>query len=123
MAAEHVRSVRNFSKRQNRKFLERAWYAIFTDDDNWIQDEETEVYIWNPEPVDGESIQWIGDYVRDDGSRYAQGYGRVIWFLNGRSVQNDLGCYNHGKPNGKLKHILPDNRVFYTEWDNGKRIK
>ena len=109
-------------KEARNRFIEEALGMFFSNDENWIQDENSGVYIWNPDPIDGESVEWRGHAVRDGDKLYAHGYGMVIWHLNGEAVQGDIGYFYNGKQHGNFKHILSNNRVFYTDWDHGKRL-
>ncbi len=90
---------------------------------NWIQDNSTGIYLWNPQPTDGESISWSGSYIQDGPYKFADGFGKVIWQKNGRTVQIDEGNFSHGRHNGKFKHqFLPSGNIEYSNWDNGVEI-
>lgn len=90
---------------------------------HWIKDNNTNVYIWNPEPSDGESITWSGGYVEDGDRRYANGSGTVTWYKNNQIIQVDEGGFLHGKHHGKFTHKFPSGNVIYSNWDHGKEIE
>jgi len=90
---------------------------------NWIKDGKG-VYIWNPEPQEGESITWTGSYVKDGVYKYADGTGVVTWYnKNGTVVQVDEGTMKHGQRHGQFTHRLKSGNVIQTRYDNGVEIK
>lgn len=88
---------------------------------HWIKDNNN-VYLWNPQPQDGETITWSGNFVQDGNYRYANGDGVVMWYLNGEFEQKDEGTFIHGQRDGQFKHTFPSGRVDYSNWDNGVEI-
>ena len=89
---------------------------------HWIKDNNTGVYIWNPEPIEGESIVWNGGYVQDGEYRYANGAGIVTWYKDGKVIQVDDGAFIRGRHHGHFTHKFPSGRVEYSNWDNGREI-
>ena len=89
---------------------------------NWISDSSRNIYLWNPEPGENESISWSGGYVQEGGYRYADGAGVVHWYRNGKLIQTDEGAFIRGRHNGHFKHIFPSGRIDYSNWDNGVEI-
>lgn len=90
-------------------------------DKNWISD-SAGVYLWNPEPQEGESITWSGGFVQDGNYKFADGNGIVTWYLNGEIIQVDKGTFRHGQRHGRFSHEFPSGRVDYSNWDNGVEI-
>ena len=89
---------------------------------HWIKDNNTGVYIWNPEPTEGESIVWNGGYVQDGDYRYADGAGIVTWYKNGKVIQVDEGAFIRGRHHGHFTHKFPSGKVKKSNWDNGREI-
>ena len=89
--------------------------------EHWIKD-AAGVYLWNPQPQDGESITWSGGYVQEGGYRYADGAGVVRWYRNGKLIQTDEGAFVRGRHDGHFKHTFKSGRVDYSNWDNGVEI-
>jgi len=88
---------------------------------HWIKSENNGAYIWNPSPVDGEKIEWSGDYIQDGEYRFAEGYGKVTWYRYGKVVQIDEGNWVRGQRNGKIKQqFISSGKVEYNEWINGR---
>lgn len=91
--------------------------------ENWIKDDNG-VYLWNPEPQEGERITWSGGFVQDGNYKFAEGTGVVKWYnKNGEIVQTDEGTLKHGQRHGKFKHTFKSGNVEYINWENGKEIK
>ena len=90
--------------------------------DHWIRDLNSDAYVWNPEPQDGESVRWSGDFVDEDGTRYAQGRGTLTWYKNGEVIQTDEGSFDHGRHHGQFRHTFRSGRVDYSNWDHGREI-
>lgn len=88
---------------------------------NWIKDSR-DVYLWNPEPQDGESITWSGGFVQDGDYKFADGSGVVTWYFDGRVIQVDKGTFRHGQRQGRFSHEFPSGRVDYSNWNNGVEI-
>lgn len=91
--------------------------------ENWIKDENTGIYLWNPYPTDNESISWSGSYVQDGDYRYAEGVGTVTWYKNGELNGFEEGTFEHGKPHGHNVYKFPDGRVKETDWNHGEEIQ
>ena len=89
--------------------------------EHWIKDANG-VYLWNPQPHDGETITWSGGFVQDGDYRYADGNGIVTWYLNGELEQVDEGTFRHGQRHGHFTHKFPGGRIIYSDWDNGIEI-
>ena len=90
--------------------------------ENWIKDSKG-VYLWNPEPQEGESITWSGSFVQDGNYKYAEGNGIVKWYnKNGEVVQVDEGNFKHGQRHGKFRHTFKSGNVEFINWDNGKEV-
>lgn len=89
---------------------------------HWIKDSNNGAYIWNPEPSDGESIVWSGDYIQDGDYRFANGKGTVTWYKNGKIIQVDKGEFIHGRHHGRFSHEFPSGKVIYSDWDHGKEL-
>ncbi len=90
---------------------------------HWIEDSRTGVYLWNPEPAEGESIVWSGGFVTDGNIRYAEGSGVVTWYRNGEVIQIDEGGFSHGRHHGHFSHKFPSGRIIYSNWDHGREIE
>ena len=89
--------------------------------EHWIKD-ANDVYLWNPQPHDGETVTWSGGFVQDGDYRYADGNGIVTWYLNGELEQVDEGTFRHGQRHGHFIHKFPGGRVLHSNWDNGIEI-
>ena len=90
--------------------------------ENWIKDSNG-VYIWNPKPIAGESIEWSGGSVVDGDYRFAEGEGTTTWYLNGEIEQIDEGTFRHGQRHGRFTHqFFPSGNIDYSNWDNGVKI-
>lgn len=88
----------------------------------WIADYRG-VMLWNPQPTDGETIEWSGGYVQEGNYRYAEGRGTVIWKRYGRVVQIDEGGFSRGRHHGSFKHTFyPSGRVEYSYWNHGVEV-
>lgn len=92
--------------------------------EHWISDANG-VYLWNPQPTEGETITWSGGYVQDGAYKYAEGFGIVTWYdKSGKAVQIDEGTFTHGQRQGKMKHqFLRSGKTEYINWNNGVEIK
>lgn len=90
--------------------------------EHWIKDENTDVYLWNPEPQDGESISWSGSFVEDDGHKFANGNGVLTWYRDGQVIQVDEGAFEHGRHHGQFKHTFKSGNVDYSNWNHGEEI-
>ena len=88
---------------------------------NWIKD-ANDVYLWNPEPQDGESITWNGGFVQDGNYKFADGSGTLTWYRDGEITQVDEGNFQHGQRQGRFSHKFPSGRVVYSNWNNGVEI-
>lgn len=88
---------------------------------NWIKDANN-VYLWNPEPQDGESITWNGGFVQDGNYKFADGSGTLTWYRDGEITQVDEGNFQHGQRQGRFSHKFPSGRVVYSNWNNGVEI-
>lgn len=92
--------------------------------EHWIQDTNTGIFLYNPEPTDGETISWSGGYVQDGDYKFADGRGTVIWQRYGKTIQIDEGGFSHGRHHGQFKHTFTKSgRVEYSNWNNGVEIR
>ena len=90
--------------------------------EHWIKDNNTDVYLWNPEPNGNERISWNGSYVQDGDYKFADGNGTVTWYRDGKVIQVDEGYFEHGKHHGRFKHTLESGNVVYSNWEHGEEI-
>lgn len=88
-------------------------------DAHWIKDTNTDIYLWNPEPSDGESIKWVGGFVQDGKYKFAEGPGNVLWYRDGNLIQMDEGTFEHGRHHGQFKHTFASGRIDYSNWSHG----
>lgn len=87
--------------------------------ENWIKDEH-DVYLWNPKPVDGETVSWNGAFIQDGDYKYADGFGVTTWKRYGEVTQVDEGTFEHGKRHGVFKHqFFPSGNVDHSTWEHG----
>ena len=91
-------------------------------DNDWIKDQNSGVFIWNPELQVGKNISWIGAAVRDGDKLYAQGFGTVLWYEDGQVVRRDDGTFERGKHHGQFKHIFPNGETTYSNWNHGEKL-
>ena len=90
--------------------------------ENWIKDSNG-VYLWNPKPMEGETVEWSGGSVADGDYLFAQGEGTTTWYLNGEIEQIDKGTFKHGQRHGQFTHqFFPSGNIDYSNWDNGVEI-
>lgn len=93
---------------------------------HWIKARNNGAWIWNPEPTDGESINWSGSYVHiqegDIEYRLAEGPGTVTWYRYGEIVQVDNGSFHLGRHNGHFTHTFPSGRVEHSDWVDGQEL-
>ena len=89
---------------------------------HWIADPNTKVYLWNPEPMGDETISWSGSFVLEGEYRYAEGFGTIIWYRDGKVIQVDEGTFEHGRHHGRFKHTFPSGNVVYSNWNHGVEI-
>lgn len=89
---------------------------------HWIKDNNTDVYLWNPEPYGNERISWSGSYVQDGDYKFAEGSGTVTWYRDGQVIQVDEGFFEHGKHHGRFKHTLESGNVVYSNWEHGEEV-
>lgn len=88
--------------------------------EHWIKDSNTGVYLWNPQPVDGETVSWSGGYVQDGDYKYANGFGTTTWRQYGNVSQVDEGSFERGRRHGEFKHqFFPSGNVDYSYWEHG----
>lgn len=82
----------------------------------WIRDNTTGVKVWNPQPAPNETATWSGG--SEEG--YAEGWGELKWFTNGRLVQRGQGAMSQGKMKGRWKvEFLNRGQVFEgAYWEN-----
>ena len=90
--------------------------------EHWIKDNNTDVYLWNPEPYGDERISWNGSYVQDGDYKFAEGSGTVTWYRDGQVIQVDEGSFEHGKHHGRFKHTLESGNVVYSNWKHGEEV-
>ena len=91
---------------------------------HWIQDNNAGVYVYNPQPTDGETVFWSGGWVRDGDYKFADGRGTLTWKKYGKTTQIDEGTFVHGRHHGQFKHIFPiSGRVEYSLWNNGVEVR
>ena len=110
-------------KHARNEVLSGVLETFFASDDTWIRDKRTGVCIWNPEPIDGESMHWSGNAIREGDELYAHGFGEVVWYFKGRAVQVDRGLFQYGKPHGTFTHrSLYDGNIIYSEWNHGEKL-
>ena len=89
---------------------------------HWIKDLNEGVYVWNPEPKEGESVRWNGRYIQDGNYRYADGYGTLLWFKGDKLIQTDEGTFERGRHHGEFAHIFPSGKVIHSNWNHGQEI-
>lgn len=90
---------------------------------NWIKDAHG-VYLWNPQPTEGETITWSGGFVKDGQYKFADGNGVVTWYNKyGKVVQVDEGNFKHGQRHGQFTHRFKNGNVVQIKYDNGVEIK
>ena len=88
----------------------------------WIKDNNTDVYLWNPEPYGDERISWNGSYVQDGDYKFAEGSGTVTWYRDGQVIQVDEGSFEHSRHHGRFKHTLESGNVVYSNWEHGEEV-
>lgn len=108
------------SSKQNDKTVSEKAQPL---DEHWFPDIRQGVLIWNPNPEEGESVEWNGQFLADGQYKYANGFGVAKWYLNGNFEQLDEGNYEHGKRHGRFKQEFSDGRIVYSEWQHGTKIR
>jgi hypothetical protein len=89
---------------------------------HWYRDVKNGYLVWNPSPVEGESVEWDGSFVDINGLQYANGVGKVSWYENGVFSQRDEGTLSLGKRHGRFVQTFADGREVVTHWNNGEKI-
>ena len=95
---------------------------LLSEDKNWIKDLNNGAYIWNPEQHEGESVRWSGNVIREGNNLYAQGPGKLEWYMDGKLFETEEGNFERGKQHGRFVHINSSGEKFYSNWDNGEPI-
>jgi hypothetical protein len=70
----------------------------------WIEDKEKHCWAANPDPADGETIQWTGGCDRG----LLSGDGTLTWYLAGMVVGRDIGTFKDGQLSGKGSILFSD---------------
>lgn len=91
--------------------------------ENWIKDDHTEIYLWNPNPKGDEQISWNGGFVQDGDYKFADGSGTLTWYRDGEVIQVDEGTFEHGRHQGRFKHTFKSGNVAYSNWEHGEEIQ
>ena len=89
-------------------------------DIHWIVDKSTGVYILNNDLEGNESVKWNGGYVEEEGKKYANGKGILLWYKNGEINRLEKGGFIFGRQEGQFIHILADGSVQKTSWYDGE---
>lgn len=95
---------------------------LLSEDKNWIKDLNNGAYIWNPEQHEGESVRWSGNVIREGNNLYAQGHGKLEWYMDGKLFETEEGTFERGKQQGRFVHVNSSGEKFYSNWDNGEPI-
>lgn len=85
-------------------------------EDNWLKDARTGCAAWNPNPVPGETVVWLGDCVNGKTS----GKGLLTYTLNGKFVSRYEGEESGGKHHGFGIVTFADGRRVETNWWAGR---
>lgn len=75
------------------------------------------VKIWNPNPMDDESVIWQGP-VKDG---FADGKGILTWYYFKKAISTYKGEMRLGKPHGHGVYRFADGDIYEGSWHNGKR--
>lgn len=92
-------------------------YAQNDNSTNWIADLNTGCKVNNPQPQDGETIEYVGGCI----SGVANGSGKVIWYLQNKFFQLTVGNFIDGYLNGKATLSWSNGERFIGEFVKNKR--
>ena len=85
--------------------------------DNWIQDAASGCSVWNPSPVEHETIVWRGSI--EDGK--ASGYGIATWRVRGKKSEQALGQWRDGRLHGYAVWTHVSGARYEGEWVSGAK--
>ncbi len=83
----------------------------------WITDPKAGCAVWNPAPVEGETITYEGTC--KDG--LANGAGRLRWYRGGKLNSIYKGDYRAGRMHGHGVFLFPDGSQYKGAFRNGHR--
>ncbi len=92
------------------------FYLAGPGEKNWIKDARTGCAVWNPNPVLGESVTWLGDCV----SGKASGKGVLTFVVNGRFASRYEGEERAGKHHGPGVITFADGKWMKSGFRGGK---
>lgn len=119
-----------FNKKMGFTIVDTPSYIFKYSVHHWIQDING-VYVYNPEPTDGETVVWNGDSIKvskeHNGDtvtfKFASGSGVLTWRKYGKIIQVDTGRFVMGRHDGQFKHhFFPSGRIEYSNWCCGIEI-
>lgn len=82
----------------------------------FIKDTKTGCQIWSDNYSPKDSITWEGN-CKDN---YAEGFGKLTWFLNQKIDATYVGNMKKGNPNGKGKYIINNYGILQGNFKNGQ---
>ncbi len=83
-------------------------------DSTWISS-ASGCKIYNPRPVKNETITWDGTCLHG----YANGYGKLVWFRNGKVNQVFEGIMKRGAPEGKGRYDFANGDIYEGNFMKG----
>ncbi len=90
--------------------------ARHSGDPMWIQDPQSQCWLFNPNPQAGESVNWGGNC---SATAEATGHGTITWFKNGAWFAAEAGEMRNGKMVGDWSIRLADGRFWDSFWVDG----
>ncbi|WP_445711924.1 hypothetical protein [Flavobacterium sp.] len=82
----------------------------------FIKEAKTACQIWSENYSPKDSITWEGD-CKDN---YAEGFGKLTWFINQKIDATYVGFMKKGNPNGKGKYIINNYGILKGNFKNGQ---
>jgi len=85
------------------------------DTSRWLTDSNTGVNVWNPAPVAGESVAWLG------ADREATGPGVAIWKVGEQETEQAAGDWKGGRLDGHGVWQHSGGERYEGQWKNGRK--
>lgn len=81
----------------------------------WLADSTSGVRLWNPAPVVGETVEWLG------APQEATGPGIAVWRVNGVDSEQAAGEWKAGKLEGYGVWQHSSGARYEGQWKNGQK--
>lgn len=81
----------------------------------WLADSATGVKLWNPAPIAGETVEWLG------AAQEANGPGIAVWRISGTESEQAAGEWKAGKLDGYGVWQHNSGARYEGQWKNGRK--